>query len=264
MLWHELTSPEIGKLDRDMPVLIPLGSCEQHGNHLPVFTDSLQLGEITNRLETRMADRIISLPLLWLGTSHHHLDFPGTISLPPSAYAEVIQHVTLSILHHGFRRLFFLNGHGGNLVPASHALTDLIAKDDRADAATIALSSWWQVAAEAMSPEKHGMKTPRLTHACEFETSLVLAIREDLVKIAEIDPNHVEITRPSMANPRWRGKVEGFHRFHRWTSTGHMGNPSAATAEKGRSLLDSITDVLVEFLDDFAKWPTLSKLGPRS
>jgi len=88
----------------------------------------------------------------------------------------------------------------------------------------------------------------------------MLAIREDLVRLAEISPEHQEIDRPWIASPRWVRKVEGFHRFHRWTSTGHMGNPAAATADKGRSLLDAVTNELVEFIDEFAQWPAMKKL----
>lgn len=262
MLWQELTSPEIGRLDRDLPVLIPLASCEQHGRHLPVFTDTLQLEALVARIEQLRSDRLVALPTLWLGASHHHMDFPGTLSLPPAAYAATIQHLTRCLLHHGFRRLFFLNGHGGNLTPVSQALTDLIATDDRADAASLALSCWWQVASAAMTPERHGMKTPKLTHACEYETSLVLALREDLVRWAEIPADEVEKNRPWMTGPH-AGRVEGFHRFHRWTSSGHMGDPAAATKEKGRSLLDAVTDEVVQFIDEFADWPVMEKIGPK-
>jgi len=261
MLWQELTSPEIDRLDRDITVVVPLGSCEQHGRHLPVFVDTIQMEAITARVEKLRSDRLVALPTLWLGASHHHMDFAGTLSLPPKAYASTIQHLTRCLLHHGFRRLFFLNGHGGNLTPASQALTDLIATDDRADAASIGLSCWWQVAAAGTAPERHGMKTPKLSHACEYETSLMLALREDLVKLAEIDPDHIEIPRPSASGP-WAGKVEGFHRFHRWTSSGHMGDPAVATAEKGNSLLEAVTNEVVNFIDDFSKWPAMEKIGP--
>jgi len=262
MLWHELTSPQIGSLDREIPVVIPLGSCEQHGRHLPVFVDTLQLDEITSRLDREMGDRIVLAPVLWLGASHHHLDFPGALSVPPKLYSEVIQSIARCFLEHGFRRLFFLNGHGGNIIPASQALTDLMLSDDRADAATIALASWWVLAGSDLDPESHGMTTAKLTHACEYETSVVLAIREDLVRLSEIAGDHVEKARPWTVDPRWAGKVEGFHRFHRWTSSGHMGEPSAATREKGLSLLESVTGALVAFLDDFAKWPQMPPLRP--
>lgn len=260
MLWHEMTSPEIDRLDRDLPVVVPLGSCEQHGRHLPVFVDTIQVEEIVRRIEIARGSRTIILPTLWLGASHHHLDFPGTVSLPPSAYAETIKHIARSLLHHGFRRLFFLNGHGGNLVPASHALTDLIAQDDRADAATLGLATWWLLAADAMAPEKHGMTTPQLTHACEYETSVVLAIQDDLVKLSALASDHHENTRPWLANPRWARKVAGFRRFHRMTSSGHMGDPQNATAAKGISILEAVSLEIVDFLDDFATWPAMKVL----
>ena len=261
MLWHELTSPKIGSLSRDIPVVIPLGSCEQHGHHLPVFVDTLQLEAITARLDKKFGERIVIAPALWLGSSHHHLDFPGTLSAPPKLYAEIVQSLARCFLHHGFRRLFFLNGHGGNVPPASLALTDLVATDDRADAATIAFASWWVLSSGSLSPESHGMTSPKLTHACEYETSLILAIREDLARPVELSGGHVEKIRPWVADPKWAGKVEGFHRFHRWTSTGHMGEPAAATKSKGISLLNSAVDALAEFIEDFSKWPQMPPLA---
>lgn len=263
MKWNELTSPRIASLDRDIPIVIPLASCEQHGRHLPVFVDTMQAAEIADRVEREMTGRIVMVPPLWLGASHHHRDFAGTISLPPKLYAEVIQELARNFLRQGFRRLFFLNAHGGNQVPTSHALTDLIATDDQADAASIGLAMWWVATAAAITPETHGMTTPKMTHACEYETSLMLAIRGDLVHLEELDPAHIEVPRPWTVDPRWAGRVEGFHRFHRWTSSGHMGDPSTATKEKGQSLLDAVTGALVTFLDDFAKWPVMPALGPK-
>lgn len=261
MLWHELTSPRIGSLSRDIPVVIPLGSCEQHGAHLPVFVDTLQLDAITARLEKKLGEQVLICPTLWLGSSHHHLDFPGTLSVPPKLYSEIIQSMVRCFLRHGFRRLFFLNGHGGNVAPASLALTDLVATDDLADASTMAFASWWVLSSERLASDLHGMKSPKLTHACEYETSLVLAIREDLVEMAQLSGEVVEKTRPWMANPKWVGKVEGYHRFHRWTSTGHMGEPAAATKEKGLSLIHSAVEALAEFIRDFSKWPQMPPLA---
>jgi len=260
MLWHELSHPEIGTLNRDLPVVIPLASCEQHGRHLPVFVDTFQLQEVMRRLEERAGDRVVSAPTLWLGASHHHMDFPGALSLSPKLYTEVIQELTLCFLNQGFRRLLFLNGHGGNVVPTHQALTDLITRNELADAATIAFSSFWRVTAHALTPERHAMETPVITHACEYETSFMLAIRGDLVDLSKISPDHIEKVRPWTADPRHAGKVEGFHRFHRWTSSGHMGQPSSATKEKGLSMLESVTTELVEFIDDFAKWPAMEVL----
>ena len=260
MNWQELTSPEIGALDRELPIVIPLGSCEQHGKHLPVCVDTLQLQGLVQRLNDAMGERVAILPPLWLGASHHHLDFPGTMSVRPQVFSMIVTEMALCLLGQGFRRLFFLNGHGGNLVPASQALGELIVTNDLADSSHIALASWWSLAAPALLPERLGMETPRLTHACEYETSFVLALREDLVKLAALDPGHVEKNRPWASDPRWQGRVEGFHRFHRWTSSGHMGSPTKATAQKGEAILQAVTRTLVEFLEDFGKWPDMEPL----
>ena len=75
----EMTWPEVSALSKDTPVVIPVAAIEQHGHHLPVVTDSLLLGEIVARVSARMADRVLFAPLQWLGNSHHHLDFAGTV-----------------------------------------------------------------------------------------------------------------------------------------------------------------------------------------
>ena len=80
----DLAWPEVAALSRDMPVVIPVAAVEQHGHHLPVVTDSLLLGEIVARVSRRLGDAVLFAPLQWLGNSHHHLDFPGTLSASPN------------------------------------------------------------------------------------------------------------------------------------------------------------------------------------
>jgi creatinine amidohydrolase len=262
MLWHELKWPQIEAMDKQLPVVVPLGSLEQHGRHLPLFVDSIQVTEIAQRVERAMPAEILLLPTLWLGCSDHHLDFPGTITVKPSLYSEMIKQVVRSILHAGFTKIFLFNGHGGNETPATQALSELVAESDQADAANIVFSSWWQLGRESLKAEKHGMSTPGITHACEYETSMMLALRADLVKQdAAIESPRV-IDSPFLsgdAGPR----VRLFHRFHRLTPSGSMGKPTAATAEHGRSLLDAVVGDVVAFLEDFATWPLLPPLHER-
>ena len=75
MLLQEMTWPEISNLPRDIPVVVPVAALEQHGHHMPVFTDSLLVGEVVRRVGATMADRVLIAPLMWLGNSHHHMDF---------------------------------------------------------------------------------------------------------------------------------------------------------------------------------------------
>ena len=261
MLWHEKSWPEVHAIDKNAPVVIPLGSCEQHGHHLPLFVDSLQVTEIAQRVEQCLADRILLTPTLWLGCSHHHKDFPGTISVKPSLYSEMIKSVAESVMRPGFRRILFLNGHGGNEIPGAQALTELVAERDEADDIYLAFSSWWQVGRDALRPEKHGMTTPAITHACEYETSLVLAIRPDLVHVDLVREAEPVLDSP-WANPEYGSKVGVYRRFHRLTAAGSMQKPSAATEAKGRSMLDALVEDITAFVREFADWPELPAIGP--
>jgi creatinine amidohydrolase len=209
-----------------------------------------------------MKDRILMLPAIWVGSSHHHIDYPGTISLPPELYTSMIKHIVSSVLHAGFKRLFFLNGHGGNEIPVSQALAALVAESDKADDAYLAIASWWAVGRDALEPKKLSLTTPGISHACEVETSMMLAIRPDLVDMSKaIEPKPV--LDSEWFNFEYGGKVGVFRRYHRLTAPGNMGAPKAATKQKGDAMLKGVVADVVKFLDSFAKWPALPKLGPK-
>src|SRR5262249_27300378 len=122
MLLQEMRSPQVAALPRETPVVVPVAALEQHGRHLPVFTDSLLCGEIARRAEARLAERVLFTPLLWLGNSHHHLDFAGTLSADPRTYLDVLSGLLENLIGQGFRRVVILNGHGGNIVPSQQAV----------------------------------------------------------------------------------------------------------------------------------------------
>jgi creatinine amidohydrolase len=257
MLWHELSWPAIQATDKNIPVVIPLGSCEQHGHHLPLLTDTIQVTALAEQVEQHLRDKILLTPTLWLGSSHHHKDFPGTLSVLPSLYTQVIQSITQCVLQAGFRRLFFFNGHGGNEVPAAQALSELVAADDHADDAYLVFASWWQIGKDAIEPKRHGMATANITHACEYETSMMLFMRPDLVDTEKAcDPT------PAFKSPWLSRGVQRFRRFHRLTPTGNFGQPTAATANKGQAMSAAIIQDVASFLQDFATWPDLPPLKP--
>lgn len=263
MLWHEQSWPAMRQIDKQLPVVVPLGSVEQHGHHLPLFVDSIQVSEIAQRVEQRLSDRILVLPTLWLGSSHHHIDFPGTVSVLPSLYSQMIKSVARSILHAGFKRIFFLNGHGGNEVPASAALTELVVEDDAANDAYLTFASWWNVGRDALLSEKHGMATPGLSHACEYETSMMLFLRPDLVKMSVARDNTPVIDNDWYCTDQIGNKVGVYRRYSRITSAGNLGTPSAATAKKGESMTAPVVNDIVEFLTDFSTWKELGAIGPK-
>ena len=256
MLWHEKTWPEIDAIDRETPVVIPVAACEQHGHHLPVFVDTIQVTTIAEQVEKALHERILLTPTLWLGSSHHHKDFPGTISVIPSLFSEIIKSLADSVMRAGFRRIFFLNGHGGNMVPGSQALSELVATRDDADNTYLVFSSWWGVGKDALKPEDHGMETAAITHACEYETSMMLFLRPDLVHMDRVQEMTPVLDNP-WYNPEHEDKVSVYRRYHRLTAPGNMGKPSAATAEKGKSMHGAVAADIIAFLEDFAAWPEL-------
>lgn len=260
MLWEEQSWPKLKRMDKNTPVVVPLGACEQHGPHLPVFVDSIQVMAIAHGIERNLRDKILLAPNLWLGCSHHHRDFPGTITLPPSLYIQVVQEVARSVLRAGFRRVLFLNGHGGNVAPGTDALSELVAMDDEAEDTYLALATWWKVAADVIRPEQVGVTQPVVAHACAYETSLMMSLRPDLV-----DTDRIKARSPVLKN-KWfnsdddAGKrLAVFRRFHRFTADGCMGRPEEATAETGAKILDAVTAEITEFLQDFAQWPELPR-----
>ena len=262
MLWQEQSWPTLTQVDKDLPVVIPLGACEQHGPHLPVFVDSIQVSEIARRIEQRLSDQILLAPTLWLGCSHHHKDFAGTLTLPPSLYIQVIQEVVRSVLRAVFRRILLLNGHGGNTTPGTAALSELVAMDDAADDAYLALATWWQIAGEVIRPEMVGVTQPVVAHAGAYETSLIMALRPDLVDTEKIK------ARSPVLKDKWfnsdddAGKrLAVFRRFHRFTADGPMGKPEEASVDSGNKILEAVTAEITQFLQDYARWPQLPVLS---
>ena len=177
---QEMSWPTVAAVANDVPVVVPIAAVEQHGRHLPVFTDSMLLGEVVRRAAPRLGDRIVWAPLLWLGNSHHHLDFAGTLSAAPRTYLDLLGDLIDNLVAHGFRRIVLLNGHGGNIVPASQAVFEARqryrARDDLLLAGGHLLAPGQQPrAADA------GFVQDQMGHACEWETSMILHLAPHLV-----------------------------------------------------------------------------------
>lgn len=237
---HEMTWPAVAALDRGTPVVFPVAAVEQHGHHLPVFTDSLLLGEVIRRVQQLpVAAKVLFAPLQWFGNSHHHLDMPGTLSAAPRTYLDLLGDLARCVLDHGFRKVVFVNGHGGNTVPAHQAVFELRQRyRDCDDLALLALTYW-----DAANPNETipGLVQTQMGHACEWETSMVLAVRPELVvgDVAAIP-----------AVPFGLGAAPG---YRGWTmpdrsEPGHIGDPAAATKEKGEALFRAFAGGVAAYL----------------
>src|SRR4051812_4495362 len=144
----DLSWPAVAALSKDTPVVFPIAALEQHGHHLPLFTDSLLLGEIVRRTKEKLGPRVLFTPLMWLGNSDHHLDFAGTLSAPPRAYLDLLNGLMENFLQHGFRRLVFINGHGGNDVPGKQAIFELRQRHRQRDDLLLLFSTYWGLGVE--------------------------------------------------------------------------------------------------------------------
>jgi creatinine amidohydrolase len=239
----DLAWPAVAALSKDLPVVIPMAALEQHGHHLPVFTDSLLLGEVVRRVAERAGDRVLFAPLQWLGNSDHHLDFPGTLSAPPRVYLDLLNGLAENFLAHGFRRLVFLNGHGGNDVPGRQAVFELRQRHRRRDDILLLFATYWNLGTGA-PPE--GFRQAEMGHACEWETSMILRLAPHLVgPLADAAP-----VEPGTAfAPAARGWIT-----RERSVPGHIGWPHLATAEKGETLFRRFAADVEAFLGRVMAW----------
>src|SRR5438477_3934933 len=177
----ELTWPDVNALSRDTPVIFPVAALEQHGRHMPVFTDSMLMGEIVRRAETALGVRALFAPIQWLGSSHHHMDFPGTLSAEPRIYIDLLCGLLENFMAHGFKRLLILNGHGGNDVPGKQAVFEVRQRHrDRKDLLLL-FATYWHLGTQPQV-EEPALKQSVMGHACEWETSMVLHLAPHLVR----------------------------------------------------------------------------------
>src|SRR5438034_7242214 len=180
MQLSDLKWPDIAALSRDVPVVIPIAALEQHGRHMPLFTDSLLLGEVIRRVSERLKDRILFTPLMWLGNSEHHLDFPGTMTAAPRVYLDLLKDMVENFLFHGFRRMVLVNGHGGNIVPGQQALFELRQKYRQRGDLLLLSATYWQLGSQP-NQTVPGIAQGQMGHACEWETSMMLRLAPHLV-----------------------------------------------------------------------------------
>ena len=126
-------------------VVMPTGAFEQHGYHLPLLTDSLIGSEIARRAAMELGDEALFLPMLWIGASEHHRAFPGTVSLKNETYVRVLVEMLESLIGSGFRRIFLLNAHGGNIIPGQMAIYDVQLRfHKQMPDLWLAFSSWFE------------------------------------------------------------------------------------------------------------------------
>lgn len=235
-------------------ILLPIGSTEQHGHHLPLGTDTLVAARLA--AEAGKAAGVLVAPPMWFGWCPHHLAFPGTANMQPDTIVAMVTDFCLSMVRHGFNKVVVVNGHrDANLPPLKIAASKVRHSTGMAVYLFDPFFSG-ELAGRAVRTSEPG----GVGHAAELETSHMLHIHPELCDMSRavrnlpavrkfhcVDP-YVEIDRVFVAS-----SLTGFR--ERSNGVGVIGDPTVATAEKGAEYHRQVTANLVELLAEVLHAP---------
>jgi creatinine amidohydrolase len=243
MIWGEASWPEAEAFRRSAVALLPTGSLEQHGPHLPLLTDTLIAQAFAGAVEARLPEDVLLLPPLWLGGSAHHMAFSGSMTCTPEGWAQAVEAVGDSLVHHGFTKLFLINGHGGNT-----SMNDLACRRlrQRHPQLLAGHAGWFDFAPEGLWEEVLEGRAKRIRHADEGETSLMLHLHPHLVNMRRAVDDGLE---PSVKGISWT--------FDELTEHGVLGEATLATADKGERIFLACLEGLGQSLKELATGPSL-------
>jgi creatinine amidohydrolase len=257
--YEKLKWPEILEAARqDKFILVPAAMIEDHGPHLPVDTDIVIARAVCERTAEKMRGEAIVAPSLCHGYSPHHMDFPGPITITWDTFIRHTLDVLESLIHHGFRYILVVNGHGSNASCLDLACRLAMIGHDNARCAMV---SWWQLSS-VVSLVMKIRDSEFASHACEWETSLYLALGEEFVDMSKAPR---DLTYP-WSNHFWTDLMGNPARPHKnrvsmteyWstvTVTGAVGDATVATKEKGKKVLEAASDELCEVLRELKERP---------
>ena len=238
MFLYDLTWQQVSNLDRSTVVLIPFGAVEQHSLHLPLGTDSIIGEAIARRLEREFPEQVLVLPITWLGCSRHHMDFPGSLTAEIETFIGVGEQLVSSMADHGFRNFILLNSHGGNINKVALMAEKLRYRPG--PVLKVAAVTYWHLIGKEIQDIR---ETPLggMGHACELETSIMLAVMPELVRqdLMEADgpENRSQFEGSDMFAP---GTVTVAKPFKELSRHGGVGDPRLASKEKGEKILSAI------------------------
>ena len=247
MIWDQLTSPEIDALDRRIPVILPVSATEQHGPHLPLATDRMIAEYLCQNLHDSIPENVLILPVVAIGYSEHHMDFAGTISSSHQTFIRQVSEIIDSINRHEFLNIIILNSHGGNLGAGKVLVEKLGTKYDKCQ---IVLVTWWKLVQEKLlSLNETG--PGGVGHAGEFETSLMLRIAPELVKLDRVEEKSNRKSYTWAEGDMLRSPRASLYRSMKdMTGNGVYGDARAASAEKGQKIIDHVTTELKQIVSD--------------
>jgi creatinine amidohydrolase len=257
--YEKLTWPEINDaIELGKVCLLPVGSVEQHGPHLPLDVDIVCPRGIALGAAKKVPDKMLVLPPYWYGYCGHVMDFPGTMNGHYEHFIQSVLDIVKSLAYHGFKKIVLLNGHGSNMPNL-----DLVARRGNLETdAECVLIAWWHL----LTVEKDFNKKWRQSkipggcaHACELETSLYLYLDGDNVRKDKIKSGDVSFNLENSPFLYTDLFGHGPAALTSWTSsysdTGVLGEAELATADKGKIVYDEAVKQLVRFVTWFKDRP---------
>jgi creatinine amidohydrolase len=251
VMWKELTAEDLrAKAAADAIVVLPVASMEQHGPHLPVGVDTILCEGVCKAGAEKAATDVpvVVAPTLWCGMAEHHMAFGGTFTFDIPTYRAVLLAFLRSIERHGFKRVFIVNGHGGNIAALNAFLPDFA----RETGLKIRFATYFDLAAASeLAAVLEDQK--RVHHACEVETSLMMVVAPDTVKGDRL-PEAFGGVAGSNAPDAWYAQPARFRSFKELTASGVNGDARRASREKGEKLLAICADGLADTLRSATLW----------
>jgi creatinine amidohydrolase/Fe(II)-dependent formamide hydrolase-like protein/7-cyano-7-deazaguanine synthase in queuosine biosynthesis len=253
--WNELTWPEAEKRFQEVDTaLLPVGSIEQHGPHLPLGTDAFDAAYLADRIAEACSDpKPLVLPLIWYGVSYEHDEFKGTISISNDALSHMVYEIGMNAARNGIKKLVIINGHSGN-TPALSFAAQMITRDARIFACVDT--------GETSDVDVYAIiETPNDIHAGEIETSTSLAVRPQLVKM-ELAAKRIPKFSSRYLNFTSRRNIPWYVYTKRISQNGVIGDPTKASAKKGEKIWQIMIAHLVALVEDL-KDMTLEEIYQR-
>jgi creatinine amidohydrolase len=255
--YEELTWPEMREaIGRQPVVLLPFGTVEDHGPHLPINTDNVIVEAICLEVARRAPEDVLAMPTVAYGLDEHHMDFPGTVSVDVHTLIAYVTDVAISVARHGFTHVLIVNGHGSNAPIADLAARRVVLETGIICGAMSPNAAIDPTLAEPVFSEMRRSAPGGVAHAGEYETAMMLHLRPDLV---QMDQAVRESGQIKLEHFNWDHLEPSILAWQDWWSrmseSGICGDPTVATAEFGRALFETTVENLRRFVREFRTIP---------